>query len=250
MNSRLTSLLFSIGKYGIFRSLLWLWRITLVKLNIVDFIKVSKGRKVFLRNRTSDLPVFRQVFMNGEYDFHIPIAEPKVIVDVGSNIGLFTIFMMRKYPVATYICLEPQPQNYDQLMKNVTEEKNVFLLRKALWKDNNGVLIGVDPKFGEWGASISGSDNRQKVETITMNEIFRRFNLDKIDILKIDIEGSERFVFEHDVDWLRKVKVLIIELHDFLDENSSGNFFKAIGEIGDFSSSIQGENLVFINSGL
>ena len=72
----------------------------------------------------------------------------------------------------------------------------------------------------------------------------------QIDILKIDIEGSEKEVFQHGyADWLPKIKVLIIELHDRMVPGASAAVFSAINQY-DFSVDIKGENLVFTNNRL
>jgi hypothetical protein len=69
--------------------------------------------------------------------------------------------------------------------------------------------------------------------------------LEQIDILKIDIEGSEKELFESDYDyWLSRTKILIIELHDRLKPETSKTVFKALLNY-QFSVIIKGQNLVF-----
>lgn len=62
----------------------------------------------------------------------------------------------------------------------------------------------IDPGFGEWGFRGEGGSLSQtspgkmlhKVQTMTVNKIMDDYNLEKINILKIDIEGAEREVFK------------------------------------------------------
>ena len=68
-----------------------------------------------------------------------------------------------------------------------------------------------------------------------------------IDILKVDIEGVEKEVFEGNYQyWLPKTRCLMVELHDRLTCGSSKMVFKAISEY-EFAYAQSGENLVFIN---
>ena len=76
------------------------------------------------------------------------------------------------------------------------------------------------------------------------------YNFPKIDILKLDIEGSEKELFETNFeDWLPKTKILIIELHDAMKTGCSKSVFNAISKY-DFSFSIKGENIIFTNNAI
>ena len=71
-----------------------------------------------------------------------------------------------------------------------------------------------------------------------------KFNIPYIDILKMDIEGAEKEIFEFGyANWIPKVKVMIVELHDRYKEGCSKAFFKTMGEY-EFSSRIRGENII------
>src|SRR5688572_33226136 len=61
---------------------------------------------ILLRKDTSDLAIFDQVFLNGDYDVDFKF-QPKTIVDAGANIGLFSIIMKNRFPEAKIICIEP-----------------------------------------------------------------------------------------------------------------------------------------------
>lgn len=84
--------------------------------------------------------------------------------------------------------------------------------------------------------------------SITIDKIIELYNIDKIDILKIDIEGSEKEVFEES-EWLDKVNILIIELHDRMKKGCSQSVLNSVMKF-DFSLQINGENLIFIKSKL
>ena len=87
--------------------------------------------------------------------------------------------------------------------------------------------------------------------TTTVGKLLAESGFDEIDLLKVDIEGAEKEVFgAPDVDeWLPKVKVLTIELHDRMKRGCSYEFFKAVSKYKWFFA-FRGENLIFIRESL
>ena len=71
---------------------------------------------------------------------------------------------------------------------------------------------------------------------------------DNCDIVKLDVEGSEKEIFSENYEgWLPKKKVLIVELHDRMKKGCRKAVFQAISRY-DFSLQVAGENLVFTNN--
>ena len=66
------------------------------------------------------------------------------------------------------------------------------------------------------------------VESTTLNQLIMDYDIPSIDILKIDIEGSEKEVFSHNTEWLEKVDLIFIEFHDRKKQGCRETFFKAI----------------------
>ncbi len=252
MKDRIITIIKSIFTIGLFRTINYLFQIFLVKRNTRNHILINDTVNIYPRKNTTDITVFRQVFLDGEYDFSIPGTDPKIIIDLGANVGMFTIHSKLKYPKAKIISLEPEPGNYKQLQLNTAGLENVVVLNKAIWKDDKGVSMVIDAQYGEWGATSesysANAKNQLMVESITMQGLIDLYAINLIDILKIDIEGAEKYIFETETEWLEKVKVLIIELHDFMEKESSNNFFRAITKLKGFDFFISGENLVFINT--
>jgi len=95
---------------------------------------------------------------------------------------------------------------------------------------------------------VSESDisNEHSVQSISVDGLLDEFNIDQIDILKIDIEGSEKELFEKNYEkWLPRTKMIIVELHDVMRWGSSKSFFNAITKY-EYSMTIKGENLICI----
>ncbi len=204
-----------------------------------------------LRPHTSDLPTFYQVFVLGAYD--IPLGfEPRFIVDAGAHIGMAAIFFANKYPKATIFCIEPELSNFRLLEKNTRPYPNIIRLNKALAARDNLELKVRDRGFGTSGfvtelpSASEGESCRNTVKTISMEGLRQRFGLERFDLVKIDIEGYEKELFEVGAeDWLSRTHCLIVELHDQNKAACSRSVFRAVST-QDFSCFPHGESLVFL----
>ena len=173
----------------------------------------SNGR-VFLRLGTSDLVTYISILRDAQYDFPVP-AQPSVIVDAGANIGLASIWFARKCPNSRIFAIEPEPDNFAMLERNVGTYSSIVPIRAALWNREGTVNIKPDPscaKYHRW-AWMTHEGPGESVRAVTIPSLMSEHGLDHIDILKVDIEGAEKEVFES-CDWISRISVLMIETHD------------------------------------
>ena len=201
---------------------------------VAVFPRLIKG-ELHLRTHSSDVETFAQVIGHREYD--VPeLGDVRTIIDAGANIGLATIFFSERFPAARIIALEPEQSNFDLLCRNVGNRPNVTCLKKALWSESGTVTV-VDPGQGSW-AFRTGSfdvDALRKsidrvigtVECVTVADLIRSYGLDRINLLKIDIEGAEKEVFESSAPWIDRVDVIAIELHDRFKRGCAKAFYDA-----------------------
>ncbi len=211
------------GYRALYGSRWWLMaladRLCPVSLPVSVMARGWPGVSVWLRSRSTDILSYRQIFLEGVYAVDWGSGPgPSVIVDAGANIGMASVWFAVRYPSATIIALEPEPANYRMLVRNTGRFPNVKALNMALWHEH-GELRMSDPGLGNWGFTVCRQTNRQNlsgkpVAATTVDELMGRFSLTGIDILKIDIEGSEKEVFEHAEPWIGKVDLICVELHD------------------------------------
>jgi FkbM family methyltransferase len=199
---------------------------------------------IYLRRGASDFPVFESVMVQRCYDINYGLS-PEIIFDCGANIGLTTVFYANRFPEAKIIAIEPETDNFQLLKKNTEHYPNICLYQAGLWNKPASLKIE-DHGYGAWGFMVSevpeGSPGAIKAVCIT--ELMHQQRCEKIDILKIDIEGSEKELFESNYDaWLPKVKTLVIELHDRMREGAALSFFKALTKY-NFRLAVKGENLI------
>ena len=214
-------------------------------------VKVPEiSNSIYLRKGTSDNAAFRQVFVHKEYDINFG-KHPKVIIDGGANIGLFTIFMKNKYPQAKIICIEPDPENFEVLKKNVGGYPDVYCENAGLW--NKEIMLSIHDKYdmGKWGMVVEENEEGI-VKAISINYLIKKYDLERIDILKLDIETSEKILFKDNYEnWLKRTKMMVVELHDEIEEGCSKPFFEAINKTyNKYRYSFSGENTVIVNNDL
>lgn len=171
----------------------------------------------YTRKELVDHLVVSNVLIDDEY---APILnyvhQPKVIIDAGAHIGCGAVFFANRFPDAKIFAIEPSSDNYFYLRKNAESYSNIHCIQAALWCRNEEVTIE-NPTAESWGFNFKSSNGfeDEKIPGITISALCKRYEIESIDILKIDIEGAERELFsEEKVSWLSKVKTIAIETHD------------------------------------
>lgn len=187
---------------------------------------------MFLRPNTSDAPTFEKIFMDSEYDLSFLNLNPKLIIDGGSNVGYATIFFAKRYPNARIISVEPEGSNFRLLVQNTQPYPNVTRIKAALW--NRKAFLKIenlrDEKYA-FRVTETVQMNSHTIRSITMMDLLSIFRIKHVDILKLDIEGAEKELFESNYKaWLDRVDVIVIELHDRLREGCSASFYQATSQ--------------------
>jgi len=201
--------------------------------NIAVFKKNTDrdGFNLCLRRMTTDYNIYGQIFRFEEYKPLIDIVnklwkkEVLYIVDAGANVGCSTLYFKQLFPEAKIVAIEPQSGNFNILTKNIelnNMQKDVFANKSGLWKDNSNLEITTDFRDGREYAFFlktvkDFNTTHETVPGITINDILTEYAFPYIDILKIDIEGSEKYLFENEEmarQTLEKVNFMALEIHD------------------------------------
>jgi FkbM family methyltransferase len=225
----------------------------------------STGYMVRLRTKGSDLAVFEQVFLQREYLFSQLPGDARVIVDLGANIGLASLFFAAQYPRARVFALEPDPENFAVLSANIAgAQERITAVRGAIWAQDCDLSIkrydSDGAPLGDWGVQVGATEGEDsepgrnpacdgdaaRVRGWSMPQLIRAFNIEKIDILKIDIEGAEKELFEaQDLTWLDRVSMIVIETHERFRQGCNAAVLRAL-EHGFVLRALSGENAIFV----
>lgn len=204
------------------------------------------GQDFFLRGNSVDFTVINSIFARKEYDIDFDF-KPAVIIDAGANIGASTVFFRWKYPDARILAIEPERNNFDLLSRNAGSYSGISLENSALWHENTDLVIS-NPNADNYAFQVDvAKDNTIPVRGVTIDNLMERWSLPWIDILKADIEGAERHIFRASyIPWLKKVRILIIELHEACYPGITDIFQKALRGL-DCEVFQRGENHIVIN---
>ena len=201
-----------------------LWQITRKSSPVLA--SLPGGRAIELRPRTSDQYMLEEVFIDRAYDVGLDF-EPAYVVDAGANIGCYTAWVATRHPHARIVAVEPDPGNLLMLARNTAGLDHVRLVAGALWPEDRPLLL--DASANDPSARTVGTAGEvgQPVRGITVGTLLREQGLSRIDLLKVDIEGAERELFEGDTGWMAVTRAVLIELHDRTKPGCEEAFLRA-----------------------
>lgn len=167
----------------------------------------------YVREDTADMAIVDEVYREKVYDFkHIHTTDIKTVLDIGGHIGSFSVKAAQKFPNSTIITCEPVKANFDLLLKNVQDFKNIQAKHVAVYGGRypNGVVSSHATNTGSNILDYT-SKNNLVMDSVDINELINSLPTKTCDILKIDCEGGENSIFET-LDF-SKVKYLMCELY-------------------------------------
>lgn len=177
-----------------------------------------RGTQVVFRG--ADVLALKEVLVDREYALVLPrlagTVAPRVL-DVGAHIGLFSLWLLKEYPQAQVLSVEADPRTYDILTRNVAAARATGArwdaLNAAAWDKD-----GRELRFSGTGPTMSHRINGSGetiVKGVTLTTLLDRLVArgDPIDLMKIDIEGSEEAFLCAHPDVSRRVRNIVVELH-------------------------------------
>jgi FkbM family methyltransferase len=173
----------------------------------------GESRPLWMRTLSGDIFVFHEVLLGKIYELSVSlVSRPQSIVDLGANIGLATLFFYERFGAATYVCVEPDPENIKLLNRNLAGLRGHIRILPSAVSDVPGT-VRFNPSQWSWGGRLDPSSTTgYDVQCTTMSEILNTCGLDHIDLLKVDVESSVESIFRKNNDWLAKVDAIIAEL--------------------------------------
>lgn len=167
-----------------------------------------------------ELAALWQVFIAEEYRDFLP-PDARLILDAGANVGSATAWFRVRYPEARVIAVEPDPVVFERLRRNVGSDPMVEVVHAAV-SDTDGTVSFVP---GRWsvvgrlahldGAAPSPPENISEpveIESVTLDSLSRRFAQGAtVDLLKLDVEGSEWRVLS---TALPEIDAVVLEVHE------------------------------------
>jgi FkbM family methyltransferase len=186
---------------------------------------------LWCRPGTSDLDVFRQIFLEREYSCLDRAENVELVIDCGANVGYSSAYFLSRFPSCRVLAVEPDTGNFAAAQLNLAPYGDrVRLIRSAVWPRTAGLKISETPyRDGrEWAVQVreATAGETPDMTAVDIGSLWAESGSRSISILKIDIEAAERYVFAENYEsWLSAVENLVIELHD---QECREVFFRAI----------------------
>lgn len=185
-----------------------------------EIVVAPKALRHPLRLRTrpsSDTLVFEQVCVDRQFDFLDRLSgQVSFILDLGANIGCSSALFLSAFPDASVIAVEPDPGNAARCADNLRPYGDrATVIRGAVWHTGGSLVLSRNGSL-EWAVQVreAAPDEQADVPAYTVRELLARSGFPQIDLLKVDIEGSETGLFSHAADdWLGAVRNICIETH-------------------------------------
>lgn len=168
------------------------------------------------RTGGSDPEVIDQIFLRREYACIVGIPDMEYIVDCGANIGCSTFFLLHHYPQAKAIVVEPDPGNMAVCRRNLAPfGDRVTFVMAGVWSSAGGLKIERGGQEWDIRVRLAKPGESADVRAVTIGDLIRDAGFSRIDLLKVDIEGSEAELFGNaeSSSWLARTRNLVIELH-------------------------------------
>jgi FkbM family methyltransferase len=233
---------------------------------------------LYFRPRSAgDIAVLHQIFLRKEYeiDGFGPLAVSlqhyyegllargckPLIVDLGANIGASAVALHRRWPRSAMVAVEPQPDNFHLLQMNTRSIDCTAVCAAVAGK--TGSIQMFNPQLGVESLAYRVIDEQDRsagsqaaaeaftARAVTVSELLDEHADSAPFILKIDIEGYEKRLFEGDCPWTTAFALIVIETHDQMlpFQGISSSVLRQICK-GNFDLTSRGENLFFWNTDL
>lgn len=175
--------------------------------------------------------IVMDIFIKDEYG---KIEKNTSIIDVGANIGAFSLLCSYNLNCRCY-AFQPDSVNYDILLKNIEENDltgKIIPQRAALSSVNGQMKLYKSISMSHSLNTVS--DNFELVDSVTLEEVLSRNNLEYVDYLKMDCEGGEYdILYNSDPALFKKIKNILLEYHYLDNEKQNGkyliDFIKSMG---------------------
>lgn len=228
--------------------------------------EVNGAGRLTVRKDSSDVDVFRQVWVSGSYDLDrfpqgarvretyeqiLRDGKVPIIIDAGANIGAAAAWFARQYPKAHIFAVEPHPDNAAQCRRNVEAlGGKVDVIEAAIGGKPGFVRVDSPPPMEAWAVQTERTADASEaggVKVVTIEDLRHMDEHGVLFIVKIDIEGFESDLFSGDLSWLEEAAAVMIEPHDWMlpGRGSSHGFQQAFGQ-RDFEVLISDENLLYV----
>ena len=213
-----------------------------------DLYRLPNGSQVAHLSKNETDALYKEIFEDQSYLRHgIALSDESVVVDVGANIGMFSLFVHQRWPQAQVYAFEPIPTTYEILRTNINLHRaNVKPYNCGLSAQSGTATFAFYPQMSAMSGMYADAVADEQVTRVymanqdqrlvefadelmagrfsaeyfdcplkTVSEVMRENRIERVDLLKVDVEKSELDVLRGiDADDWSRIKQVVVEVHD------------------------------------
>ncbi len=183
-------------------------------------LRCRNGVRVEVPRRLFHL--FKEIFFDDSYFRGVPAfqTESPTIIDVGANLGFFSLQAVSRFPKARVFAVEAVPRNVDQLRHNLERnpDKQVTCVPKAVFGTSGSLTLHLDENvdFPRHASvfELSTLADAVTVDCLSLPDLLAEYDVDTVDLLKLDCEGSEfSILYSCPDEVFPRIRRLAMEVH-------------------------------------
>ena len=189
------------------------------------------GIRYEIHPRSTDMGLIQEIHAENTYQIQKgDISDNSVVIDIGAHIGVFSVLAAAQAENVTVYSFEPEPDNFQLLVRNTARnhlESQVHPISLAVSNTSTPKKLVRSTASDTAHSLMPGKSPDDEIKDFvevnctTLLDIFRTYEIDKCDILKLDCEGEEYNILLNTPDEiLAKVVKIVSEYHDGLSEYS------------------------------
>lgn len=190
--------------------------------SIHQFIVDVGGDQIWVKPRSSDLFTIYEIYRDGGYapKLQYTPGDIKTVVDFGANIGIFSLWASRFFPAKKIYAVEMEDSNYEQLLANIAVnglQATILPIKAAIFSESGS--IGIRRMGGLGFHMVNLHEKSNTVKALSLADFLSLTGIETIDVLKIDIEGAEKYLLtpENEPVFRSKVRYVFLETHSVND---------------------------------
>jgi len=178
-------------------------------LNRARDVRLCGDITIRYRLNKGDLHSIREIWFEEAY--RLPFDGPSgVLLDLGANIGMASLWLAKSYSFIQVIAVEPDPSNAALARENLEKNGVAGQVLEAAIGPREGMARFEFSKLSNMGRL---SEKGSLVQMISVGTIIRKYGVTRFALVKIDIEGGEQELFNGPTEWLALTDAIIIEFH-------------------------------------
>lgn len=192
------------------------------------------GHRIYLRRRSEYLsPALCEWLCRDIYFKYYRPVDGDVVVDVGAGLGHEAFYALQYAPRLRYVGVEVQPSIYEPLANSFAPVREHCQAVGFAIANEDRLMLGSTENYTE---AVTDQEGYMEVPTLTWAAFRSRYDIGRVDLLKVNIEGGERQLFPTIGD-MADIKRVIVSAHDFRADRGDGERFRTREFVAEYLTS-------------